>query len=193
MAPKKIKNPTKNDLVEIALELSASLGWSNISLSDVAEKAGISLAELHDHFDDKSDILVALGRMIDRSVLENMGAPDPEGSVRDALIDVMMERFDALNGYRDGIIAILKDFRFAPQEALMSCPHLFRSMGWMLEAAGVDTNGVRGCMKIMGLTAVYLKVLKVWKEDDSPDLGKVMAALDKDLGQAERFANSLGF
>ena len=84
-------------------------------------------------------------------------------------------------------------FKFDPKEAVLSCPHLCRSMSWMLEASGVDTNGIRGAAKIIGLTGVYLKVLKTWRDDESPDLGKTMAALDKHLGQAERLANTFGF
>ena len=70
---------------------------------------------------------------------------------------------------------------------------LCRSMSWMLEAAGMDTGGARGAMRVAGLSGVYLKTLKVWKKDDSPDLSKTMAALDKDLNRLEQFANSFGF
>lgn len=184
---------SKNDLVLIALNLGAELGWSYLTLVDVAEKAEISLADLHDHFDDKADILVAFGRMIDRRVLEAFESVEGEASPRDRLFDVMMERFDVLNDYRDGVIAILHSFKFDPKEAVISCPHLCRSMSWMLEASGVDTNGLRGAAKIVGLTGVYIKVLRTWKDDESPDMGKTMAMLDKHLGQAERLANTFGF
>lgn len=184
---------SKNDLVLIALDLGAELGWSYLTMADVADKAEISLAELHDHFDDKADILVALGRMVDRRVLEAFESVEGEASPRDRLFDVMMERFDILNDYRDGVIAVLHSFRFDPKEAVISCPHLCRSMSWMLEASGVDVNGFRGAAKIVGLTGIYIKVLKTWKDDESPDLGKTMATLDKHLGQVERLANTLGF
>jgi len=194
MAKKKeTKTLTRDDLVKIALEQAEQLGWAYVRLSDIADAAGISLAELHAHFDDKSDVLVALGRMIDRRVLENVGNAAGEMSARDRLFDVMMERFDVLNDNRDGILAILHSFKFDPKDAVISCPHLCRSMAWMLEAAGEDTNGFRGAAKIIGLTGVYLKVLKIWKSDDSPDMGKVMAELDKRLGQAESLANKFGF
>ncbi|MFK7838791.1 MAG: TetR family transcriptional regulator [Bdellovibrionales bacterium] len=194
MATKKAKNKvlTKNDLVLVALELSAELGWEHITLFDVAEKSELTLAELHDHFDDKGDILVALGRMIDRRVLEQFEAAKGDVSSRDQLFDVLMERFDVLNDYRDGITSILRSFRFDPKDAVMSAPYLCRSMSWMLEASGVDTNGYKGAAKIIGLSGVYLKVLKVWKEDTSPDMGKTMAALDKHLERAERMANRFG-
>ncbi|NCT40354.1 MAG: TetR/AcrR family transcriptional regulator [Alphaproteobacteria bacterium] len=188
----KKKSITKNELVVVALDVATELGWAYVTLNDIADKAEISLACLHDHFDDKSDILVALGRMIDRRVLESFEDIGGEASTRDRLFDVLMERFDILNDYRDGVVAVLHSFRFDPKDAVISAPHLCRSMAWMLEASGVETNGIKGGAKIVGITGVYLKVLKVWKDDTSPDLGKTMAALDKHLEQAERLANRFG-
>jgi len=130
--------------------------------------------------------------MIDRRVLESFEDIGGEASTRDRLFDVLMERFDILNDYRDGVVAVLHSFRFDPKDAVISAPHLCRSMAWMLEASGVETNGIKGGAKIVGITGVYLKVLKVWKDDTSPDLGKTMAALDKHLEQAERLANRFG-
>jgi AcrR family transcriptional regulator len=187
------KKISKDEIVVRTLELASELGWANVTLMDVSDKSGLSLAELHDHFDDKADILVALGRMIDRRVLEAFDTPEVDASLRDRLFDVMMERFDVLNDYRDGVVAVLHSFRFEPKDAVISCPHLCRSMSWMLEASGIETNGFRGAAKIVGLTGVYLKVLKIWKDDESPDMGKTMAMLDKHLGQAESLANRFGF
>lgn len=180
-------------VVETALELAKQQGWAHITLYDIAQEAGLSLSALFDVVEDKSDILVLFGRMIDKRVLEAMGEPDPAVSPRDQLFDIMMERFDALNDYREGLVPILESFKFDPKQIVISCPHVCRSMNWMLEASGIDTSGVRGALKVAGLTGVYLKTLRVWKEDDSVDMAKVMAALDKDLGRAEQVANTLGF
>jgi hypothetical protein len=104
-----------------------------------------------------------------------------------------MERFEVLNEYRAALVSILDSFKTDPKQLVISCPHLGRSMSWMLEAAGVETDGLRGALKVAGLTALYIKTLHVWQDDESADMAKVMASLDKDLGRAERFANTLGF
>lgn len=193
MAAKK-KTVSKEDIVLQALKLAEELGWEHVTLPDIAEAAGVDMAALHADFADKTDILVVFGRMIDARVLEGMGGEaSPEASTRDRLFDVMMERFDVLNEYRGGITAILQSFRYDPKQAVVSCPYLCRSMVWMLEVSGVNTNGIRGAIKVSGLTALYLNVLRVWAKDDAPDLGKTMAALDKDLGRVEKLATSFGF
>lgn len=183
----------KETIVLKALALAEEMGWAQVRMADVAKEAGISLPELFDVVEDKTDILVLFGKMIDRRVLEVIGEPDPEVSARDQLFDILMERYEILNDYRPGLIAILQSFQFDPKQAVISAPYLCRSMSWMLEAAGIDTGGVTGAIKVAGLTGVYLKTLRVWKDDESADLAKVMAALDKDLGRVEQVANTLGF
>ena len=65
-------------------------------------------------------------------------------------------------------------------------------MCWMLESAGISTYGIKGACRVAGLTGLYVKTLRVWLADDSADLSRVMAALDKDLGRVESWAGSLG-
>ncbi|GJL85229.1 MAG: hypothetical protein DHS20C02_10040 [Micavibrio sp.] len=189
----KAKKNVKEEVVQAALALAVERGWAQASLRDVSERAGLSLGELHEHFDDKSDILVALGRMIDRQVLENIGEGEEGASKRDRLFDVLMERYEVLNNYRDGVSAVLDSFLCDPKQAVISLPHLARSMSWMLEAAGMETGGIKGAVKVAGLTGVYLKVLKTWKDDDSADLSKTMAALDKTLNRVDSLAGICGF
>ena len=190
--PKKVEKNAKEVIVDAALKLAEGQAWDNVSLVDIADEVGVSLVELFDIVEDKTDILVLFGRMIDRRTLEGVGEPDPAIPVRDALFDILMERYEVLNDYRPALLSILKSFKFDPKQAVISAPHLCRSMTWMLEAAGIETHGIRGAIKVAGLTGLYLKVLKVWCDDESADLAKVMAALDKDLSRVEQVANTFG-
>ena len=193
MAAKKTKETDiKAKIVEISLALAVEQGWEKTSLRDIAEKAGLSLAELYDVIDDKEDVLVLLGRMIDKQVMAGGNTPDEDVSARDRLFDLMMDRYDALNEHRDGVMAILESFKYDPKQMVISLPHLCRSMTWMLEACHLDTTGIKGAIKVAGLTGVYIKVLRTWMDDDSPDLSKTMAALDKALERVERTATTLG-
>jgi AcrR family transcriptional regulator len=188
-----VKKDVKNKIIDTALDLAVKQGWDKVSLRDIAQAADISLADMHSVFEDKTDILVALGRKIDHAVLEGLGAFGPESSPRDRLFDILMDRFEALNVHREGIVAILDSFKYDPKQAVISLPHLCKSMTWMLEAAGIETTGLRGAIKVAGLTGLYLKILKTWKSETSSDLPKTMAALDKALNNAEKTANTFGF
>jgi len=191
-SPKKPTRPLKERAVQAALTLAAKKSWSDVTMAGVAKACQCSLAELHEVFEDRQDILSVYGRMVDRAVMERVSA-DPEGSERDRLFDVMMERFEVLNENRDGVRSILKSFCMEPKNAIISLPHLGRSMVWMLEAAGIDANGPRGAATALGLLGVHLYALKTWMDDDSEDMGKTMAALDRGLERAEKVAGLLRF
>ena len=188
--PKPASAPLKERAVAGALDLAARMGWDMITMTDIADKAHASLAELSEVFDDKTDVLVAYGRMVDKKVLESHASPDPSMTERDRLFDILMERFDVLNDNRDAVVSILKSFTLDPKQAVISLPHLGRSMAWMLEAAGIDTSGVKGAIRVAGLTIVYLNATRHWMTDDSADLSKTMAALDRSLNRAEQCAST---
>ena len=57
----------------------------------------------------------------------------------------------------------------------------------MLEASGVSASGLRGAVRIEGLGAIYACALRVWLKDETADLSKTMAELDKRLAQVERW------
>lgn len=189
--PKKSQKNIKEKIVETALDLAATQGWNKTTLAAIAKASKISLAQLHEQFEDKTDIIAALGRMIDKKVLEQAGEADPDVPPKERIFDIMMERYDALNEYRPGIVAILDSFLPDPKQAVISLPHVCRSMTWMLEAAGLETSGIPGALRVAGLTVIHLKTLRIWKNDDSADLSKTMAALDKYLGRAEQFAGMI--
>ncbi len=66
-------------------------------------------------------------------------------------------------------------------------------MAWMLEAAGLSSAGIRGRFRVRALAVLYLCVLRVFVRDDSEDLAKTMAALDRRLRQAEPWLGLGGF
>jgi hypothetical protein len=70
----------------------------------------------------------------------------------------------------------------------MTACRLDRSMAWLQDAAGLRSGGLRPRLQRHILTAIYLKTLRIWLADDSTDLAKTMASLDKDLRRSESFA-----
>ena len=187
MAQEKIAN---SDIYAAAMRVAAGIGWRRTRLADIAEEAGLSLAELHERFISKQAVLDGLIRHIDRVVLTGAQQSDDEdSSYRDRLFDVLMQRFDALNPYKDGIRAIVRDAGGGGvAEILCGGCRLLRSMRWMLEAAGIGTTGWLGDLRVKGLAVVFAATVNVWLRDDTEDMAKTMAALDRNLKRAERFA-----
>ncbi|MFV0295816.1 MAG: TetR/AcrR family transcriptional regulator, partial [Hyphomicrobiaceae bacterium] len=87
-----------------------------------------------------------------------------------------------LEPWKDGLRSIARTG--AP--GLDQVPRLLSSQRWMLEAAGIQSGGVDGTMRAVGLASVYGSVFRTWLDDDDPGLARTMAALDRRLRRGER-------
>lgn len=174
--------------VDVFLRLLAEKGWRATHLADVAAGAGLTLAELHALYPSKAALVAAFTRRVDDAVFK---APvDADGTVRDRLFDLLMRRFDALMPHKDALKALL---RAGPDcgLAFTAGPRLTQSLRWTLDAAGLDTGGFLGLLRIKGLAAAYAWAMRAFLTDDSADKAKTMAALDQALARAESVAKSL--
>ena len=178
-------------LIDAAMELAAQKDWRDITLTDIAEKAEVPLAEARMHLRCKGDALRLLARRIDERLLQSVEKEPPEGEPIDRLFDIIMRRLELLAPYRAAVRRLLEQ----PFSVLADCPLLapgaLVSQRWMLAAAGLEKPGVEGCVKTAGLELVWLKTLRAWVNDDDPGLAKTMAALDKTLRNGETWLKRL--
>jgi AcrR family transcriptional regulator len=181
--------PGKDAALDAFLGLIAEKGFADVALRDVAEAAGLSLADLYRLYPDKVALVAAFMARIDAAVLA--GTPrrnDPEETARDRLFDAMMRRYDALRPHRAALGAIRRAATRDPILALALGPALRRSMAVTLEAAAVPSEGLSGAMRQNGLLAIHYAVSRVFDRDETADLSKTMAALDSRLKMAERWS-----
>ena len=180
--------------LDVFLGLIADKGYTAVTLRDVADAAGLGLAELYRLYPDKIALVAAFMARIDAEVLAGVprrnGANqgDPEETARDRLFDTLMRRYDALRPHRLALRAIRRAGTRDPMLALAIGPALRRSMAAMLEAASVSSDGLSGALRQNGLLAIHYAVARVFDRDDTADLSKTMAALDSRLKMAEKWA-----
>ena len=174
-----------NHIVTTALTLATNQGWRDTTLGDIADTAKLSLGELLAIYPTKTAIIAAHSRQIDSQVLKAIDSDLASEPPRDRLFDVMMRRFDALEPDRDGLRSIIHASLCDPVSAVCSAFVLRRSMIVMLEAASISASGLRGLVRVKGLSAIFLSVLRVWFNDDSEDMARTMSALDRSLRRAE--------
>jgi AcrR family transcriptional regulator len=167
-----------------AVRLAGERGWRSLGLGDIALEAGAPLAALAGCYGSKPEILDGFERMIDRAMLTEAVAGETDERPRDRLFDVIMERFEALAPYRDGVRRIARELPFDPPSAIVLAAALPRSAAWMLIGAGIRVDGPLMPLKVTALGALYLDVFGTWLKDESQDLGRTMAALDKRLDRA---------
>ncbi len=176
-------------LVAAAFTLIAERGWRRLSVAEAARAADLPLDRARARFACRAVVLMRFGALADRAALA--GAPR-EGASRERLFDLMMRRIDVMQAHRAGVVALLRALPTDPPAALLLAAASLRSMGWMLEGAGIDATGPFGRLRAKGLLGVWLWTLRAWERDESPDLAATMAALDRALDQAERVGAWLG-
>ena len=186
--------PSERDrIIDAALRLIAQHGWRRLSLAAIAAEADLSIVTLYRAFPSKQAILCGFSRRIDEAVLAtplDSDAMDADERPRDRVFDLLMRRFDALHPYRAALEVLGRELPTDPIAALCAGAGLLRSIGWMLEAAGISTVGLGGIFAVKLTAAAYLATSRVWLRDDSPDLAPTMAALDRRLRGIERWFGS---
>lgn len=176
-----IDNSTdKGKIINAALTLAAERSWSDVSLRDIAEAAGLPFAALRGTFASKTQIVAGFIRAVDDDVLKKIPERDPTEQPRDVLFEILMARFDAMAPYKEGLRSISRDIDL--DSTLFNA--MLNSQRWMLLAAGLDGDGPRGVVRSTGLASLFTSVFQVWLEDDDPGLARTMAALDRRLRRA---------
>jgi ubiquinone biosynthesis protein COQ9 len=171
----------KGRVLAAALACAAGQSWAEVSLADIAGQAKVPFGEMRDLFSSKSAIIAGLLRAVDREVLNRIDKVQDQEK-RDLLFDVLMTRFDVLAPHK----AALKSMAQAGGADLALAGPLLASQHWMLQAAGIDTSGPGGALRVAGLAGVYASVFRTWLEDDDPGQARTMAALDRRLRRGER-------
>ncbi|HWB44311.1 MAG TPA: TetR/AcrR family transcriptional regulator [Hyphomicrobiaceae bacterium] len=171
----------KGRVLNAALACAAQKDWAKITLLDIAEAANLRVVDLRDEFNSKESILAALLRAVDDEVLKQAPHRTKDQDPRDALFDVIMTRFDVLAPHKAALKSI---YASGAADFALAGPYL-ASQHWMLQAAGIGTDGPLGGLRVSGLAVIYASIFRTWLEDDDPGLARTMAALDRRLRRGQ--------
>lgn len=172
-------------IVDAMLALAAERPFGEISIGDIAARAGVSLADFRDLFPSKGAVLGAFSRRIDRVVLEGTTGELLDESDKERLFDVLMRRIDALAPYRASMRSVAGWARRDPLTAAAFNSLALNSMRFMLEAADVRNEGPLAAVKLQGLVVLWLRVFAVWLKDEEEGFPATMAELDRGLARGQ--------
>jgi AcrR family transcriptional regulator len=178
----------RSKAIEAMMVLLSELSFEQVGLAEVAGRAGTKLSQLRAEFGSTLSILAAHFKDVDRAVLEGIDAEMEEEPARERLFDVLMRRLEALAPYKDAVRSVLRSAKRNPGLALALNAMAVRSQQWMLEAAGIGASGPRGALRAQGAALMFARVLTVWVDDEEEGLDHTMAALDRGLASAVRWA-----
>ncbi len=174
----KSKAQTENaKICASALRLAAAQGWENVTLDAVAKGAKISSTIIKKRFAAPHELVAVIVEEISREALAVAGKPS--GTAHDILFDLLMVRFDVLQKNRNAILSIAEAARrdVALSRALTRA--VLNGLYSVIDVAALNTPPRP--VLAAGLSAVYGWAFLAWRRDESRDMAKTMAALDRGL------------
>jgi AcrR family transcriptional regulator len=153
------------------LALAAERPWNQVSLRDIAARAGVPLAVVYARSGGKAALLARLSARYDLAALAT--AETASEDVHDRLFDAVMARVEAMELDRDALTAMSREL---PVRALV--PHFPPTARAILEASGVEATLPR----LVAMAAVWARVAQVWRDDEGA-LNRTMAEIDSRLKQ----------
>ena len=182
----KTETSTKT-LITLAMNLITKRGWCNLTLQELATEASVPLIEIYRVFPEKRSILITFVRHIDQEVLSQNMNDDLSDPPRDRLFEILMRRFESLQPYRESLNIIAQEWYRDLIPMIMTAPHFIRSMRWMLHLAAIDLNTPKGSFLTIAVSALYVRTLRVWLTDQSMDMSRTMAVIDRNLKRLEQW------
>lgn len=181
----------RDKIIDATLTLAAEQPLRDVTMTDIAKVAKMSLGTMRGEFGSRTAILCAFVRRVDCHVLDNADPEILKSTAKDRLFDLLMQRFEYLEAHKAAIRNIAGDFDRDPGVWLRLAGSMMASQRWMLRAAGIATSGLTGRLRVRGLAMVYTATLRVWLKDDDPGLAKTMSELDSQLRRGEQWLNRL--
>ncbi|MGI9381944.1 MAG: hypothetical protein ACR2PO_02225 [Methyloligellaceae bacterium] len=187
-APRKRTQDLSARIVDTSIELAEDVGWGSVRLREVAARLGVSLAEVEACHRDLDSVANACFARAWQAML----APPPEDfgtlTAETRLHILLMRWFDALAPHREVTGQMLSEKLHLPH------PHhwipmifnLSRTIQWLRDAALLDAGGRRRQIEEIGLTALFLATLAVWRRDQTPGQERTRAFLRRRLARADR-------
>jgi AcrR family transcriptional regulator len=183
----------RDRIVDAALELADEHGWANVRLYQVAEHAGLSLAEVGALYRDQDAVANAwFARAL--TAVESLPANEvADRSAPERLHTAMMRWFDALAPHREVTAEMLeaKLYLSHPHHWMPMIFELSRLVHWFLDAARIASTGRARQLAEVGLTAIFLASLRVWRRDDSAGQERTRRYLFRRLNAADRWIKRL--
>lgn len=181
-------NNTREDVVDTGLELAEQTSWEAVRLHDIANRLGVSLDTIRQHFREKEDVVDAWFDRADQAMLNTAQAPDFQNlSPRQRLHRLIMTWLNALAPHRRVTRQMIYG-KLEPGHFHVQIPGLLRvsrTVQWMREAAQRDGTYARRALEETGLTTIYLMTFFHWLHDCSPDFNRTSRLLDSCLARVE--------
>mgnify|MGYP001293561062 FL=1 len=184
----KNSSETEKNYIKKGFDLINDIGWDKFSIEKLSTKENIPVRDLKVFFKCKYSIVDKFSRMIDKNIESKLRLEDfKDSSKKDILFELIMMRFDEMEEFKGSLSKILDVSKQKPLLASIITKNVMNTMDFFLELSNSYNNYAFDFLKKNFLFFIYSITFKTWLSDDTEDLSKTMAELDKLLSTAENF------
>ena len=182
------QSPLADRIVEETLALAEERGWENVRLRIVAERLGVSLSEVVEHYRDLDGVADAWFHRAWSAMLSPQRSGFAALPARERLYLVMTRWFDALAPHQQVSVEMIraKIYPSHPHHWVPLVFNLSRTIQWLRDAALLDATGMRRQVEEVGLTALFLATLRTWARDESEGQERTRDELRHRLDRADK-------
>lgn len=174
--------------IKKGFNLINDIGWDKFSVEKLSTKENIPVKDLKVIFKCKYSIVDKFSRMIDKSIESKLRIQDFRGSSKkDILFELIMMRFDEMEEFKGSLAKVLDASKNKPLLISIITQNVMNTMDFFLELSNSYNNYAFDVLKKNFLFLIYSITFKTWLSDNTEDLSKTMAELDKLLSTAENF------
>lgn len=167
------------------LTLAGRHGWHAVTPAKFAKAAGITAKAATAFLADPAQTMRTIADYVTAAAQQDY-RHDPRNTPREALFEILMLRFDIVQRHHAGFLALHSAARRDPRLTAMIVQALYSQGDAILSSARIKVDLPQALLVRIGLAGITGATLCVWRRDDSPDLAKTMAALDRQLRRAEQ-------
>ena len=182
----KNSSETEKNYIKKGFDLINDIGWDKFSIEKLSTIENIPVRDLKVFFKCKYSIVDKFSKMIDINIESKLRLEDfKDSSKKDILFELIMMRFDEMEEFKGSLSKILDVSKKQPLLASIITKNVMNTMDFFLELSNSYSNYAFDVLKKNFLFLIYSITFKTWLSDNTEDLSKTMAELDKLLSTAE--------
>jgi len=182
----KNSSETEKNYIKKGFDLINDIGWDKFSIEKLSTIENIPVRDLKVFFKCKYSIVDKFSKMIDKNIESKLRLEDfKDSSKKDILFELIMMRFDEMEEFKGSLSKILDVSKKQPLLASIITKNVMNTMDFFLELSNSYSNYAFDVLKKNFLFLIYSITFKTWLSDNTEDLSKTMAELDKLLSTAE--------
>ena len=182
----KNSSETEKNYIKKGFDLINDIGWDKFSIEKLSTIENIPVRDLKVFFKCKYSIVDKFSKMIDKNIESKLRLEDfKDSSKKDILFELTMMRFDEMEEFKGSLSKILDVSKKKPLLASVITKNVMNTMDFFLELSNSYSNYAFDVLKKNFLFLIYSITFKTWLSDNTEDLSKTMAELDKLLSTAE--------